>query len=66
MNKPTMSIMRSTKELEFDVDLKHLTEVANIDRDSEEFVTIYGTETDSGELFYIVINQALIDRLKKI
>lgn len=66
MTKPTMSIMRSTKELEFDVDLKHLTEVANIERDSEEWVTIYGTETDSGELFYIVINQALVDELKKI
>lgn len=60
-----MSILRAVQEREMDVDLEEVTEVQNIERDSEQYVTIYGTERD-GHLFYIVLDQEVINRLKTI
>ena len=60
-----MSILRATRPLEMDVDIDHTTVVANIERDSKEFVTIYGTE-ENGELYYIVLDQDVINRLKEV
>lgn len=59
------TILRARRELEMDVDLSHNDVVQNIDRDSPDQITIYGTEAD-GTLYYIVLSQQLIDRIKEI
>ncbi len=45
-----------------DVDINHRTVVSNVERDSEQFVTIYGTERN-GQLYYIVLDQEVLDKL---
>ncbi len=59
------TVLRARKELEMDVDISHQTEVANVERDSDDLVTVYGTESN-GQLYYLVIDQELIDKLKSI
>jgi len=60
-----MSILRAVRELEMDVDLDVQTEIQNIERDSPNYVTLYGTE-DGGKLYYIVLDQKTIEYLKTI
>lgn len=60
-----MAIMRAVRTLEMDCDIDHTTKVDNIERDSDGFVTIYGTERN-GQLYYIVLDQEVIDKLKTI
>ena len=60
-----MTILRAVRELEMDVDIDHRTTVQNIERDSEEFVTIYGTE-ENGQLYYIVLDQEVVDKIRTI
>ncbi len=60
-----MTILRAVRSKEMDVDLEHCTTVQNIDRDSEEFITIYGTE-ENGQLYYIVLDQEVVNRISNI
>ncbi len=60
-----MTILRAIKELDMDVDLEQVTVVANIERDSDEFITIYGTE-ENGQLYYIVLDQEVVDKISTI
>ena len=60
-----MTILRAVRSEEMDVDLKHRTVVTNIERDSDQFITIYGTEQE-GQLFYIVLDQEVVDKIKTI
>ena len=61
----SMTILRAVRSKEMDVDLEHRTTVSNVERDSDEFVTIYGTE-QNGQLYYIVLDQATIDLIKAV
>lgn len=61
----TMTILRAVAELEMDVDIEVKDKVAHVERDDDNYVTVYGTETD-GKLWYLVLNQELIDTLKRI
>lgn len=61
----TMTILRAVQEREMDVDIEVKDRVNHIERDDDEHVTIYGTETD-GKLWYLVLNQETIDALKRI
>ncbi len=60
-----MTILRAVRELEMDVDRVVTTKVDLVERDNEQFVTLYGTERD-GQLYYIVLDQKVIDKLKTI
>ena len=59
------TVLRAVRSKDMDVDLDHKTDVDNVERDSPDYVTVYGTEKD-GQLYYIVLDQELIDRLKTI
>lgn len=59
----TMTILRAVKEKEMDVDIEEQTTVQAIDRDSPEQITLYGTEKN-GKLWYIVLSQLVVDRIK--
>ncbi len=59
------AVLRAVASKEMDVDLTHSTEVANVERDDHGHVTIYGTER-GGQLYYLVLDQELIDKLKTI
>ena len=59
------TVLRAVRTKEMDTDISHVTKVANVERDSSEYVTVYGTEAD-GQLYYIVLDQELIDKLKTI
>ena len=61
----SMTILRAVRSKEMDVDLEHRTTVSNVERDSDEFVTIYGTE-QNGQLYYIVLDQATVDLIKQV
>ena len=63
--KAYMSVLRATRELEMDCDIDERTEVLNVDRDSPDCITLYGTEKN-GKLWYIVMNQALVDQIKEV
>ncbi len=58
-----MSVLRAVRSKEMDVDLEHITTVSNVERDSEQFVTIYGTERN-GQLYYIVLDQEVVDKIR--
>ena len=60
-----MSILRAVRAKGLDVDVVHNTVVANVERDSDEFVTIYGTER-KGQLYYIVLDQDVVDRIRSV
>ena len=60
-----ITVLRAVRKLEMDVDLKQTTRIVNIERDSDELVTMYGTEKD-GELYYFVLDQELINMLSTI
>lgn len=60
-----MTVLRAVRSKEMDVDLNETTEVANVERDDEQFVTIYGTEKD-GRLYYIVLDQEVVDKIRTI
>ena len=64
MSKQFM-VLRAVKEKEMDVDWSRNEEVTYVERDSQDYVTVYGTER-SGQLYYLVLNQELIDTLKTI
>lgn len=59
------TVLRAVRSKEMDVDIRHVTDVANVERDSPEYVTVYGIER-SGQLYYLVLDQELIDKLKTI
>ena len=60
-----MTILRAVRSKEMDVDLEHRTTVSNVERDSDQFVTVYGTEQD-GQLFYIVLDQEVVDKIRSV
>ncbi len=60
-----ITVLRAVRRLEMDVDLEHKTKIVNVERDDEQFVTIYGQETD-GQLYYFVLDQELIDKIRTI
>ena len=60
-----ITVLRAVRRLEMDVDLEHKTKIVNVERDDEQFVTIYGQETDE-QLYYFVLDQELIDKIKTI
>ncbi|KKN04030.1 hypothetical protein LCGC14_1101620 [marine sediment metagenome] len=60
-----MTVLRAVRSKEMDVDISHCTEVSNVERDDEQFVTIYGTE-ENGQLYYIVLDQAVVDKIRTI
>ncbi len=60
-----MTILRAVRSKEMDVDLNETTEVSNVERDDEQFVTIYGTEKD-GQLYYIVLDQQVVDKISTV
>jgi len=60
-----MTILRAVRSKEMDVDLNKTTEVSNVERDDEQFVTIYGTEED-GQLYYIVLDRQVVDKIRTI
>ncbi len=60
-----MTILRAVRSKEMDVDLVHETVVDNVERDNERYVTLYGTE-QNGQLYYIVLDQEVINKLKTI
>ena len=64
-NPMAFTVLRAVRSKEMDVDLTIEGIVDHVERDGEDFVTVYGTETD-GQLYYLVLNQALIDTLKTI
>lgn len=58
-----MTILKFHKDTEETDEL--LTPVVNIERDSEQFVTLYGEEGEDG-LPYIVLDQDVLDELRKL
>lgn len=48
-----------------DTEQVRTTEIVNIERDAADLVTIYGTEQDE-LLYYLIVDQELIDQLKKV
>lgn len=64
-NPLCFSVLRAVASREMDVDWSLNEEVTHVERDGDDFVTVYGTER-FGQLHYLVLNQALIDKLKTI
>lgn len=60
-----MTILRAVRSKEMDVDLEQCTTVSNVERDSNQFVTIYGTE-ENGQLYYIVLDQDVVDKIRAV
>ena len=60
-----MTVLRAVRSKEMDVDIDHCTYVQVVERDSDQFVTIYGTEKN-GQLYYIVLDQEVIERIKTV
>ncbi len=56
------TILRAVRELEMEVDFEHMTDVPNIDID-EYGMTVYGTETRGGELYYLVFDRELVRKI---
>lgn len=59
------TVLRAVRSKEMDVDWNINEVVTHVERDGDDFVTVYGTETN-GRLYYLVLNQELIDTLKTI
>ncbi len=55
--------LKTNRPLRVIVDHKMTADL--IERDSDEFVTIYGPEVD-GQCFYLILDQEVIDKLKTI
>lgn len=49
-----------------EVDLNKIETVSNVERDSDEFVTIYCKVGTDGRAFYLILDQELVDKIKSV
>lgn len=57
-----MNILRADRAHEMDVVFEVANQVANIDQD-EYGITLYGTETLEGDLWYVVLDQEVVNAI---
>ena len=59
----TMTVVQYEKSGQVPISL--VTEVSHVERDSDEYITVYGTD-QSGLFIYLILSQETVDRIKSV